>query len=312
MTIRITGTGSALPEKILTNFDLEKMVDTSDEWIQERTGIRERRIAQGDTVVSLATKACQAALERAGKKAEEVDLILVATCTPELLFPCCACQVQENLGAKNAACFDLNGACAGFLFALGTAYAYINSGVYHNALVVGSEILSKLVDFTDRSSCVLFGDGSGAVFVEEAPEGKGLLSLVQGANGSMGSVLNCETQGHDHIHMEGREVYKFATRQVPLCIEEALAKAGLQAGDIDFFFLHQANLRILEAIAKRLGVSMEKVPVNLDRYGNISSATIPVLLDEISRRGIIKVGQKIVLSGFGAGLTYGACVFAWE
>ena len=312
MTIRITGTGSALPEKKLTNFDLEKMVETSDEWIVERTGIRERRIAEGDTVVSLATRACQAALERAGKKAEDVDLILVATCTPELLFPCCACQVQERLGASKAACFDLNGACAGFLFALGTAYAYIHSGIYHNALVVGSEILSKLVDWTDRSSCVLFGDGSGAVFVEEAPEGKGLLSLVQGGMGAMGSVLSCETQGHDHVHMDGREVYKFATRQVPLCIEEALAKANLKAEEIDFFFLHQANLRILETIAKRLGVSMEKVPVNLDRYGNISSATIPVLLDEISRSGIIKTGQKIVLSGFGAGLTYGACVFAWE
>jgi len=312
MTIRITGTGSALPDKKLTNFDLEKMVETSDEWIVERTGIRERRIAEGDTVVSLATRACQAALERAGKKAEDVDLILVATCTPELLFPCCACQVQERLGASKAACFDLNGACAGFLFALGTAYAYIHSGIYHNALVVGSEILSKLVDWTDRSSCVLFGDGSGAVFVEEAPEGKGLLSLVQGGMGAMGSVLSCETQGHDHVHMDGREVYKFATRQVPLCIEEALAKANLKAEEIDFFFLHQANLRILETIAKRLGVSMEKVPVNLDRYGNISSATIPVLLDEISRSGIIKTGQKIVLSGFGAGLTYGACVFAWE
>lgn len=312
MTIRITGTGSALPEKKLTNFDLEKMVETSDEWIVERTGIRERRIAEGDTVVSLATRACQAALERAGRKAEDVDLILVATCTPELLFPCCACQVQERLGASKAACFDLNGACAGCLFALGTAYAYIHSGIYHNALVVGSEILSKLVDWTDRSSCVLFGDGSGAVFVEEAPEGKGLLSLVQGGMGAMGSVLSCETQGHDHIHMDGREVYKFATRQVPLCIEEALSKANLKAEEIDFFFLHQANLRILETIAKRLGVSMEKVPVNLDRYGNISSATIPVLLDEISRSGIIKTGQKIVLSGFGAGLTYGACVFAWE
>lgn len=323
MTIKITGTGSALPGHVLTNSELEKMVDTSDEWIRERTGIEERRISSGDTVASLASEACENALKSAGKKPEDVDLILVATCSPEKLLPCCACQVQSSIGARDAVAFDLNAACSGFLFALETAYAYITSGIYGNALVVGSEVLSKLVDWSDRSTCVLFGDGAGAVFVEGTDEADaGIISMVQESNGEKGMVLFCnerltdENSGSDaasdtFIHMDGREVYKFATRQVPECICKALSKASLEISDIDMFVLHQANIRILEAIAKHLKADISKFPVNLDHVGNMSSAAIPVLLDELNKSGKIKKGQKIVLSGFGAGLTSGACVMIW-
>ena len=312
MSIKISGTGSALPERVLTNADLEKMVETSDAWILERTGISQRRIVENDNVVTLAEKACKAALQDAGKTPEDVELIIVATCTMEEFFPCAACQLQAKLGAVHAAGFDVNAACSGFLYALATAHAYITAGLYRNALVVGGEVLSRLVDYEDRSSCILFGDGSGAVFVEKASEGEGLISLSQGCDGPGGVAISCKTDALDKIHMDGRAVYAFATRQVPLCIQDSLDKAGLKAEEIDLFLLHQANLRILETIAKRLDIPMEKVPHNLDRYGNISSATIPVLLDELKKRGKIKAGQKIVMAGFGAGLTYGSCVLIWE
>lgn len=322
MTIKISGTGSALPEKILTNTDLEQMVETSDAWITERTGIKERHVSNGNTVASLAAEACRRALADAGKTAEEVDLILLATCSPEMLLPCSACQVQSAIGAKNAVAFDLNAACAGFLFALQTAQAYIASGMYRNALIIGAEVLSKIVDWQDRGTCVLFGDGAGAVFVEPCEESsQGIISTVAGSNGSRGGVLYCRervTNAEDefaekdtYIHMNGGEVYKFAVRQVPDCIEKALVKADLKAEDIDLFVLHQANVRIIEAIAKRLKVGMEHFPVNADRVGNTSSAAIPLLLDELNKSGKIKPGMKLVLSGFGAGLTYGACVLRW-
>ncbi len=332
MTIRISGTGSALPERILTNHDLEQMVETSDEWIRERTGIRERHIADGDTVASLAADACSKALADAGKQAEDVDLIIAATCSNEMLLPCAGCRIQSRIGAHRATAFDLNAACAGFLFALQTAQAYIASGIYRNALIVGAEVLSGIVDWSDRSTCVLFGDGAGAVFVEECnEEGRGILSLCQGSDGSRGNVLYCRerpvaagksaggTTGEPDpfestdtfVHMNGAEVYKFAVRQVPECIDEVLETAGLSAGEIDHFVLHQANLRIIEAIAKRLGVAPERFPVNLDRVGNTSSAAIPILLDELNKCGKIKPGDRLVLSGFGAGLTYGACALRW-
>jgi 3-oxoacyl-[acyl-carrier-protein] synthase-3 len=314
MTIKITGTGSALPEKILTNQELEQMVDTTDEWIRERTGIGARHISTGETVSGLAARACEEALAAAGKQAEDVDLILVATCSPELFLPCCACQVQSAIGAVHAVAFDLNAACAGFLFALQTARAYITAGIYQNALVVGSEVLSKLVDWNDRSTCVLFGDGAGAVFVEGTEQNdSGIITMVQGADGSKGMVLSCASRDAQNcfVQMDGREVYKFATRQVPACIREALEQAGLEAADIDLFVLHQANVRIIQSIAKQLGVDQERFPVNLTHVGNTSSAAIPILLDELNKRGIIAKGQKIVLSGFGAGLTYGACVMVW-
>lgn len=331
MAIKITGTGSALPEKIVTNFDMAELVETSDEWIRERTGIAERRISTGDTVSSLAVKACEKALAMAGHDAADVDLILVATCSPELLLPCCACQVQSAIGAHKAVAFDLNAACSGFLFALNTAYAYMQTGLYKNALIVGSEVLSKLVDWTDRSTCVLFGDGAGAAFMEFSQEDEvcengrkaGIESMVMGADGTKGMVLACAERGlenpyakaqesvNPYVHMDGQEVYKFATRQVPACIKDALDKANLTVEDVDLFVLHQANVRIIESVAKRLKSDLSKFPMNLDRIGNMSSATIPVLLDELNRDGRIKKGDRLVLSGFGAGLTYGASILVW-
>ncbi|MCQ2540386.1 MAG: ketoacyl-ACP synthase III [Acetatifactor sp.] len=312
MSIRIAGTGSALPEYVRSNDELATLVDTNDEWIRERTGIAARRIAgEGETVASLASAACERALMDAGRNAEDVDLIIVSSCSAEQLLPCMACQVQKNIGATKAVCYDLNAACSGFLFALNSAYAYINAGLCKNALVVGSEVLSKLVDWSDRGTCILFGDGAGAVYVEGCEEDKGMQSIAWGSDGMKGDVLSCNTR-EGFITMDGKAVYKFATRQVPECIEEALAKAKLTAADIDHYVLHQANIRILESIAKRLSVPMEKVPHNLEHYGNMSSATIPVLLDEMHKCGTMKKGQKLVLSGFGAGLTYGACVMTWE
>lgn len=323
-TVRIIGTGSALPDRKVTNDDLAQLVETSDEWIRERTGIGERRISEGDGVAQLASRACERALEMAGRKPQEVDLIIVATCSAEYLLPNCACQVQSELGASAAVAFDLNAACSGFLFALHTAYAYIHSGIYKNALIVGAEVLSKMVDWTDRSTCVLFGDGAGAAYVEACEEeNKGLISFTQGADGTKGMVLSC----HDrpvvnpyvtpdspldaYIRMNGQEVYRFATRQVPACIQTVLNQIQWTADDIDIYILHQANIRIIEAVAKRLKVDIDKFAVNVDRVGNMSSATVPVLLDELNRSGRLTPGMRIAMSGFGAGLTYGACVLIW-
>lgn len=321
MSVKIIGTGSALPEKIVTNDDLTQLVDTSDEWIKERTGIGSRRISTGETVVSLAAQACEKALENAGREAAQVQLLLVATAAPEVGIPCAACQVQSLLGAANAVAFDLNAACAGFLFALNTAYAYIEAGIYENALIVGSEVLSKIVDWTDRGTCVLFGDGAGAVLVERS-EQPGILGFVQHSDGTKGEVLKCDSRQLKNpyisltfdslfVKMDGREVFAFAVRQVPSCIQEVLQQTRLDAGDVDLYVLHQANRRIVEGIAKRLAVETDKFPMNLDRVGNMSSAAIPVLLDELNREGRLQEGMTLVLSGFGAGLTYGACVLRW-
>ena len=332
-TIRITGTGSALPGRIVTNKELEQMVETSDEWIRERTGIGERHVSVGETVVTLASEAARKALEQAGKRAEEIDLILVATCSPEQYLPCCACQVQADIGAVNALAFDVNAACSGFLFALNTADAYLQMGLAKNALIIGSEVLSKLVDWTDRGSCILFGDGAGAVVVELCEAPAGILGRALHSDGTGGGVLQCgarelttpyagtsaaktdqnqPTDDREHfIQMDGQEVYRFATRRVPQCIEEALSDAGLTVPDIDLFVLHQANARIIDAVAKRLHADRDKFPTNLERVGNMSSASIPVLLDELNRQGKLHRGDRIVLAGFGAGLTIGACVMTW-
>jgi len=340
MSIKIIGTGGALPEREVTNEALSGLVDTSDQWIRERTGIGSRHVSAGETVVSLAASACSLALERAGRRAEEVELLLVATCSPEDALPCAACQVQERIGAVNAVAFDLNAACAGFLFALHTAWAYIESGIYQNALIAGSEVLSKLVDWQDRGTCVLFGDGAGAVVVEKCDTG-GILGFVQHSDGRKGSVLSCPGRalrnpyirseiaadasvdsGTDremkypadsagYVRMDGREVFAFAVRQVPAAIEEALKKAHLAVENVDLFVLHQANRRIIEGAARRLGAEVSRFPMNLDRVGNTSSASIPLLLDELDRQGRLTPGSTIVLSGFGAGLTCGACVMKW-
>lgn len=321
MSVKIMATGSALPEKTVTNEDLAQMVETSDEWIRERTGIGSRHISTGETVVSLAARACEKVLENAGREASEVDLLLVATCTPEQGIPCAACQVQNLLGATGAVAFDLNAACAGFLFALHTACAYIQAGIYNNALIVGSEVLSKIIDWSDRSTCVLFGDGAGAVLVERA-EQPGILGFAQYSDGSRGGVLRCDGRElrnpyisvpsqSPYVQMDGREVFAFAVRQIPACISEVLGQTGIAPDEVDLYVLHQANRRIIEGIAKRLAVEMDRFPTNLERVGNMSSAAIPVLLDELNREGRLREGMTLVLSGFGAGLTYGACVVRW-
>ena len=351
--IRITGTGSALPARIVTNRELEGLVETSDEWIRERTGIAARHVSEGETVVTLASEAAGRALEQAGVTAEEIDLLLVATCSPEKYLPAAACQVQAAMGAVQALAFDVNAACSGFLFALNTADAYLRTGLAKRALVIGSEVLSKLVDWTDRSSCILFGDGAGAVVVErcnteegtenrggipaetgeQTPEAAGILGRALHSDGAGGGVLRCEARKlatpfatsaatgiagnepaddrEDFIQMDGQEVYRFATRRVPQCIEEALADSGLTVGEIDLFVLHQANVRIIDAVAKRLHADRDRFPTNLERVGNLSSASIPVLLDELHRQGKLHCGDRIVLAGFGAGLTIGACVMTW-
>ena len=257
----------------------------------------------------------------------------MATCSPEQYLPCCACQVQAAIGAVNALAFDVNAACSGFLFALNTADAYLRTGLAENALVIGSEVLSKLVDWTDRGSCILFGDGAGAVVVERCEASPGILGRALHSDGTGGGVLQCgarelttpyartsaaktdqkqQTDDREHyIQMDGQEVYRFATRRVPQCIEEALSDAGLAVPDIDLFVLHQANARIIDAVAKRLHADRDKFPTNLERVGNMSSASIPVLLDELNRQGKLHRGDRIVLAGFGAGLTIGACVMTW-
>lgn len=321
MSIKIIGTGSALPERIVTNEDLAEMVETSDQWIRERTGIGSRHISTGETVAELSAAACEKALADAGRSAEEVDLLLVATCSPESGVPCVACQVQGIIGAANAVAFDLNAACSGFLFALHTAWAYLEAGICRNALIVGAEVLSKLVDWTDRGTCILFGDGAGAVLAERGEKGK-VFKFVQHSDGSRGGALTCDTRQLKNpyvemplqspwIQMDGREIFAFAVRRVPECIEDALSQAGITADDVDMFVLHQANYRIIESIAKRLKQDIKKFPVNLDRVGNMSSATIPVLLDELKRDGRLKDGMNVVMSGFGAGLTWGACVMKY-
>lgn len=332
MRMMISGTGSALPKRAVDNEKMTEWVDTSDEWIRERTGIRERRISTGETVVSLGAEACLKALEQARRSAQEVDMILLATCSPEYLLPCCACQVQEAIGAVNAVAFDINAACSGFLFGLTTANAYIQSGMYRKILVVGSEVLSKLVDWEDRSTCILFGDGAGAVLAEAVEDNEswngiasGVVSSVMGSDGSRGMALKCrerwisnplfrepgEENGDPMVRMDGQAVYRFAVSQVPSCISAALEKAELSVQDIDLFILHQANVRIIEAVAKRLHADIGKFPMNLDRVGNMSSATIPVLLDELNRNSSLNRGDKLILSGFGAGFTYGTCVLVW-
>ena len=321
MKTRICGTGSALPKRIVTNDDLSKIMDTSDEWIKSRTGIGARHIATEETLTDLAFHASLQALEEAGALPEELDMILAATLSPDNVFPSLSCELQRELGAVNAVAFDINAECSGFLFALQTADAYIKSGRYKNILVVGGEILSKMMDWNDRSTCVLFGDGAGAALVKVDSD-FGILGISQGSDGAKGQALTCENRRINnpymknstdlsYTNMNGQEVYKFAVRTVPKAILEALGEAGLTVSDIDLFILHQANIRIIESVAKRLKVPMEKFPTNLQECGNISAGSVPVLLDEINRAGRIKKGDKIVLAGFGGGLTWGAAVLEW-
>lgn len=321
MRARICGTGSALPRREVTNNELSKIMDTSDEWIRSRTGICSRHLAVEESLTELAAKAAKLALEEAGTKPEELDMILAATLSADKLLPSLSCELQRELGAGKAVAFDINAACSGFMFALQTADAYIKSGAYKNILVAGGEILSKLMDWNDRSTCVLFGDGAGAAVVK-ADENYGILGSVQGSDGAKGEVLSCEGRKNNnpyvkgktelsYVSMDGQEVYKFAVHRVPEAIREAVARAGVSLEDIDLFILHQANIRIIESVSKRLKIPMEKIPVNLQECGNISAGSIPILLDFVNRRGMIQKGNKIVLAGFGAGLTWGASVLTW-
>lgn len=315
MGIKIISTGSYTPEKIVTNEDLSKTLDTSDEWIASRTGIRARRIAVEGSTSELAVAAARAALAQAGIGAEVLGLVIVATSTPDNHFPSCACEVQGAIGAVNAVAFDLSAACTGFVFALDTAAAYLQTGRGSYALVIGADVMSKVLDWTDRSSCVLFGDGAGAVVLQASDQQKSdLLVSCMGAEGERGNVLRCGIRYHnteeavqDSIQMDGQEVFRFAVRTVSANIRGLMEKA--EQPDLDgvkYFILHQANERIIESVAKRLGQPMEKFPVNLAQYGNTSAASIPIILDELNRAGKLNRGDRLVLAGFGAGLTYGA------
>ncbi len=317
MRTRIIGTGSCLPETVVTNEDLSQIMDTSDEWISSRTGIRERRLVKEETTASLSVTAAKRAMENAGVSAQEIDLIIVGTITGDYVTPSTACEVQAALGADRAAAFDINAACSGFMFALHTADAYLKTGMYKTALILGAETLSKIMDWSDRSTCVLFGDGAGAAVVRS--DEVGLLAYDQGSDGTRGMVLTCRNRKNNnplvqnptdfsYTQMDGQEVYKFAVTTVPKSIKKVIAQAGLTIDDIDYFALHQANIRIIQSVAKRLGVSEDKFPTSLDHCGNISAASVPILLDEINRKGLIKPGMKIVLSGFGGGLTWGSAV----
>ncbi|MFI3237006.1 MAG: beta-ketoacyl-ACP synthase III [Lachnospiraceae bacterium] len=320
MTTRILGTGSALPSKIVTNTDLMQIMDTSDEWIRSRTGIGARHIAVAETTTSLSVEAGKKALEAADIEVEKLDMIIVATLSADKVTPSAACEVQAILGAKNAVAFDINAACSGFLFALQTAHAYIQAGMYKHILVIGAEVLSKIMDWEDRGTCVLFGDGAGAALV--GMDAVGIRSIVQGSDGSKGPILSCDNRSiinpythqvnvNPYVTMNGQEVFKFAVRKVPLCIKEALEKANISKEDIKYFVLHQANMRILEAVAKRLEIGIEKFPTNLQWVGNLSAASVPVLLDEVARGGMLHRGDKILLAGFGGGMTWGATVIEW-
>ena len=300
MTTKIIGTGSYVPAQIVTNDDLSKIVETNDQWIRSRTGIGERRIATDDSTSDMAAKAAARAIEQAGIDPEEIDLIILATSSPDYCFPNGACEVQAKVGAVNAACFDISSACTGFVFALSTAHAYISSGLYKTALVIGADLLSKLVDWTDRSTCVLFGDGAGAAVLTAAENG--IIGLNMHSNGAKGGVLTCGSRSTGnfllgkkpelgYMTMEGQEVFKFAVKQVPECIKEVLEETGNTAEDIDQFIIHQANYRIIESIAKRLKVDLEKFPVNMEHYGNTSGASVPILLDELNRAGKLKKRQ---------------------
>jgi 3-oxoacyl-[acyl-carrier-protein] synthase-3 len=324
-SVGIIGTGMYVPEKILTNADLEKIVETNDEWIVSRTGIRERHIAAPDQATSdLAYHAAMQALENAGMTADQLDLIVIATITPDTMFPSTACILQEKLGAKNAAAFDLSAACSGFVYSMATASSMIRTGMYKNALVIGADTLSRITDYTDRNTCVLFGDGAGAVILGEVPEGRGFLSFDLGAEGAGGSLLKLEAggsrlpasaetvqDGKHFIYMNGREVFKFAVRVMGSATEEVLRKAGKTKEDIDLFVPHQANIRIIQSAMNRLDLPEDRCVINVDKYANTSAASIPLALVEAAQQGRIKEGDTVLLVGFGGGLTWGASVLVW-
>jgi 3-oxoacyl-[acyl-carrier-protein] synthase-3 len=320
MAAKIIGTGSYLPNEVVSNEYLSSIVDTSDDWISTRTGIKERRIAKTESTSKLATFAALEAIKNASIDPLEIDLIIVATMSGDNYLPSTACIVQGEIKADNALCFDVSAACTGFVFALSAAEAYIKSGLFKTALVIGSDMNSKLLDWTDRSTCVLFGDGAGAIVVRDDKDA--VNHFVMGSDGSKGEMLICRNRSQinlydnqeekiDFIKMNGGEVFKFAVKKVPETVEQLLKQSGDNIEDIKYFILHQANKRIIQSIAKKLNVDEEKFPINLDKYGNTSAASIPILLDELNKEGKLNRGDKLVLSGFGGGLTWGSILLEW-
>lgn len=315
MRLWISGTGSALPKKVVTNDDLAKVIDTSDEWIFARTGIHQRHVAdETETIEKLGAAAAEKALEMAGVSAEEIGLIVFGTCTDGNVTPSAACQVQALIGAVNAVAFDINAACSGFLYSLRTAEGLLKTGLAKKALVIGGDLVTRYLDWKDRTTCVLFGDAVGAVVLETTEdESKGdILGSALGADGVKGHNLTGRTDPDDHfLSMNGQEVFRFAVRTVPLCIEEALRNAGVDKKDVSAYVLHQANSRIIEAVAKYLGEPLDKFPMNLSDTANTSAGSIPTLFDRLNREGCFKRGDILVLSGFGGGLTWGATVIRY-
>ncbi|WP_102028033.1 beta-ketoacyl-ACP synthase III [Salirhabdus sp. Marseille-P4669] len=308
MNAGIIGLGHYVPEKVVTNEDLEKMVDTNDEWIRTRTGIEQRRIADDSIDTSdMAYFAAVEALKDANLHAEDLDMILVATVTPDQPFPSVACRLQNRLGARKIAAMDISAACSGFMYGLATAEQFIKSGGYKNILVIGVEKLSKITNWEDRNTCVLFGDGAGAAIVGPVSEGKGILSYELGSDGSGGEHLYQD----EYIIMNGREVFKFAVRQMGESAVNVIEKAGLNKEDVDYLIPHQANIRIMEAARERLGIEPEKMSKSIHKYGNTSAASIAIALSEDVKEGKIKDNDTIVLVGFGGGLTWGAVAIKW-
>lgn len=341
---KIIGTGSYVPENIVTNNDLTKIVETSDSWIEERTGVKQRHLMKNETTATMATEVAKRAVENAGIKPEEIDVIVVSTVSSNLILPNTACFVQEQIGAINAFCFDINTACTGFMMAYNTVQSYINSGLVKTALIIGAEGLSRIVDWSDRGTCILFGDGAGAAIVKASEAA--VFETVMKSDGRKGSALTCyngfaarprkifteekqeisdiyeKMNGQENsdtykkidgqesldtfVKMDGQEIFRFAVKEVPKCINELMEKMNITSDDVDMFVLHQANLRICQGIAKRLKISMDKVPTNVSEYGNTSSACIPILLDELFKAGKLKKGDRIIMSGFGAGVTLAA------
>ncbi len=325
LNVGIIGVGSYVPEKRVTNFDMEKILDTSDEWIRTRTGIKERRFASSEQATSdLATIAAERAIKDAGISPEDIGLIIVGTNSPDTLYPATACRVQARIGAKNAAAFDLQAGCTGWIYATTVGAQFIRTGMYKYVLTIGAEVITRMMDKTDRYTYVLFGDGAGAAVLGNIEDG-GFLSYELYADGSLAQHLVLPAGGSrmplsqevldkrlQYTTMDGREVFKFSVREISRLSKNVINKAGLTANDIDWFIPHQANLRIIDAGMKRLGIPKEKVVVTIDKYGNSSAATVPVALDEIYRAGKIKKGDKILMVSFGAGMTSGAFIVEWS
>ncbi len=324
-TVSIVGTGSYVPDRILPNSELEKMVDTTDDWIVSRTGIRERRLAaEGEFTSHMAARASERAMEQAGITAEQIDLIIVATVTPDTLFPSTACHVQRHLGARNAACFDLSAACSGFLYGIEVAQQFISNHTCNTVLVIGADRLSSIVDWTDRNTCVLFGDGAGAAILRYRADSHGVITTFMGSDGRHAEILHMPGGGcaqpvtRDNIderpntlRMNGRETFKHAVTSMLAAANAALAQSGLTVNDLKCIIPHQANIRIIEALAERMEVPMERFQINLDRYGNTSAAAVAIALDEGNRTGRFAVGDYILMVVFGGGLTYASSVVQW-